>query len=189
MFIVTTMIVVGAVIVVVVVTLFWFVLTYNRLVQLRTQVRNSWASVEVQLKRRHDLIPNLVQTVQGYAAHERETLEAVDDARTNAALAPGPAGQAAGNDSLTRSLNSLFAVAESYPDLKADQEFIALQRQLDDTEDHIAYARLYYNDAVLSLNNKVSTVPSALVASMFHFQRADFFKIAEGEDGPVTVRY
>ena len=143
----------------------------------------------MQLKRRYDLVPNLVETVKGYAAHERQTLQAVTDARAMASSAQGPAQQAASDDALTKTLKSLFAVAESYPDLKANQEFLNLQQQLDETENRISYARQYYNDAVLGLNTKVSTIPSAIVASMFHFQQAQFFQAGSGEDGPVAVQF
>lgn len=187
--VVTGLVIGGVAGVLVLLVLIWVLLTYNRLVRLRNQVQNSWAQIEVQLKRRYDLVPNLVETVKGYAVHERDTLEAVTEARAAASSLQAPTQQAANDDALTGTLKSLFAVAEAYPDLKANQEFLQLQQQLEDTENRIAYARQYYNDAVLTLNTKVSTVPSVLVASMFGFRRAQFFQAGAGEAGPVPVQF
>jgi LemA protein len=186
---VTAVIVVVVIAVLVVVVGLWFAVTYNRLVRQRNHVQDAWAQVEVQLKRRYDLVPNLVETVKGYAAHERQTLEAVTEARAGAVQAQSPGEQAAGENALTGALRSLFAVAESYPDLKANQNFLGLQQQVEETESRIAYARQYYNDAVLGLNNSVSTFPSALVASTAHIARAEFFRTGPGEEGPVAVRF
>ena len=158
---------------------------YNGLVRLRNVVQESWRQIDVELTRRHDLIPNLVETVKGYAAHERETLQAVTNARAMAA-APGasPAQQAQQENVLTAALGRLFAVAEAYPDLKANQNFLQLQRDLTDTEDRLAASRRFYNANVRSLNTKVETVPSNVVAGLFHIGRAEYF---EAEDPAVRV--
>jgi LemA protein len=158
---------------------------YNGLIRLRNVVQESWRQIDVELNRRHDLIPNLVETVKGYASHERGTLEAVTNARA-AAAAPGssPAQQAQQENVLTQALGRLFAVAEAYPDLKANQNFLDLQRQLAETEDRIAASRRYYNANVRSLNTKVETVPSNIVAGMFHIERAEYF---EAEDPQVRA--
>ncbi len=154
-------------------------LIYNGLVSGRLQVREGWSSVQVQLQRRADLIPNLVETVKGYAAHERGVFESVTEARSRlqTAATPGEAGSA--NNALTQALRSLFAVAEAYPDLKANQNFRDLQSQLAETEDKIAYARNYYNALVLQFNSRVSTVPGVFVAGPLGFHEAEFFA---GED-------
>jgi LemA protein len=158
---------------------------YNGLIRLRNVVQESWRQIDVELNRRHDLIPNLVETVKGYASHERGTLEAVTNARA-AAAAPGssPAQQAQQENVLTQALGRLFAVAEAYPDLKANQNFLDLQRQLAETEDRIAASRRYYNANVRSLNTKVETVPSNILAGMFHIERAEYF---EAEDPQVRA--
>jgi LemA protein len=158
---------------------------YHGLIRLRNVVQESWRQIDVELNRRHDLIPNLVETVKGYASHERGTLEAVTNARA-AAAAPGssPAQQAQQENVLTQALGRLFAVAEAYPDLKANQNFLDLQRQLAETEDRIAASRRYYNANVRSLNTKVETVPSNILAGMFHIERAEYF---EAEDPQVRA--
>jgi LemA protein len=164
---------------------------YNRLVRLRNQVDASWAQIDVQLKRRHDLIPNLVETVKGYAAHERSTLEAVTQAR-NAAVAAtgsGPAGRAEAENALTQSLGRLFALAEAYPNLKANENFAALQRELAATEDRIAYARQFYNTAVQTYNTAIQTIPGNLIAGPTGFKAREFFQAPDGERGPVQVRF
>jgi LemA protein len=150
---------------------------YNGLIKLRNVVQESWRQIDVELNRRHDLIPNLVETVRGYAAHERETLQAVTEARTRAA-APGssPLEQAQQENVLTAALGRLFAVAEAYPDLKANQGFLQLQRDLTDTEDRVAAARRFYNANVRALNTKVQTVPSNLVANLFKIAEAEYFE-------------
>ncbi len=150
---------------------------YNGLVRLRNVVQESWRQIDVELHRRHDLIPNLVETVKGYAAHERETLQAVTNARA-AAAAPGssPAQQAQQENVLTAALGRLFAVAEAYPDLKANQNFLQLQRDLTDTEDRVAASRRFYNANVRALNTKVETVPSNIVAGMFGITTAEYFE-------------
>jgi LemA protein len=170
----------------------WALATYNRLVRQRNQVQASWAQVDVQLKRRYDLIPNLVESVKGYAAHERGTLDAVVSARSGAmaaAQAPGVAGRAVAEDALTQALGRLFALAEAYPDLKANQNFAALQAELANTEDKIAYARQFYNSAVQTLNTSVQTVPTNFVAGLGGFRAMDFYQVAAEERGPVQVRF
>src|SRR4051794_4243245 len=153
---------------------------YNGLIRLRNVVQESWRQIDVELNRRHDLIPNLVETVKGYASHERETLQAVTNARA-AAASPGasPAQQAQQENVLTQALGRLFAVAEAYPDLKANQNFLQLQRDLTDTEDRVAAARRFYNANVRALNTKVETVPSNIVAGMFHVGRAEYFEVED----------
>jgi LemA protein len=162
---------------------------YNGLVRSRLQVREAWSSIDIQLKRRSSLIPNLVETVKGYAAHERETLENVTRARSQLDNA-GTAQQAAqANNMLTSALRSLFAVSEAYPDLKANANFQQLQSELADTEDKIAYARQFYNRNVLSYNGKVQTVPTAIIAGMFGFTTETFFEAEEGARADVNVSF
>jgi LemA protein len=175
-----TLIVLAVVVVVAVVS----VLIYNGLVRRRNQVDNAWSQIDVQLKRRYDLIPNLVETVKGYASHERGTLEAVTEARARAINAQGPA-----DHGLTGALKSLFAVAESYPDLRASQNFLELQQELSATEDRTAYARQYYNDAVLTYNNAVTTVPQSIFAAIFKFRTREYFQVGGEERGPVRVQF
>jgi len=165
---------------------------YNSLVRSRNKVDNSWSQIDVQLKRRYDLIPNLVETVKGYAKHERETLEAVTNARANAINAQSGgnvAEQAQAENVLSGALKSLFAVSEAYPDLKANQNFLQLQEELTSTEDRIAYARQFYNDSVLSYNNSIQTVPKNIIAGMFNFEKREFFEGAPEETGPVKVEF
>jgi LemA protein len=164
---------------------FWVVAIYNRLVRSRNRVDNSWAQIEVQLKRRHDLIPNLVETVKGYAAHERGTFEAVTQARTAAQQAQGPAAAAQAEGILSQALGRLFAVAEAYPELKASQNFLDLQGQLRDTEDKIAVSRQVYNDTVLTFNNAIQTFPAVMLANSFGFSKREFFEIEEAGDRDV----
>jgi LemA protein len=182
---------VGLIIVVVliflVVLFFW--LGYNSLVKRRNQVDNAWSQIDVQLKRRHDLIPNLVETVKGYAAHERGTFEAVTQARANAINAQTPAAQAQAENVLSGALKSLFAVAEAYPDLKANQNFLNLQEELTSAEDRVAYARQYYNDSVLSYNTQTQKFPTVLLAGMFHFEKREFFDAAPEETETPQVSF
>ena len=164
---------------IVVVIALYFGWTYNRLVGLRNQVQNSWAQIDVQLKRRHDLIPNLVETVRGYMQYERETLEAVTNARN---LAQGAIGKGVGNQSraeaeLSGALARLLAVVENYPDLKANQNFLALQEELTSTENKISFSRQFYNDSVLGYNNRTQMFPSNIVASMTGFRAGEFFEV------------
>ena len=174
---------------VVVVVLLYLATSYNRLVKLRNRIANAWAQIDVQLKRRYDLIPNLVETVKGYAKHERETFEAVTQARANAINAQGVAAQAGAENMLTNTLKSLFAVAEAYPELKANQNFLSLQEELTSTEGRIAYARQFYNDAVLQLNTKVQSFPSNIIANMFGFREHEYFEADDTSRGPVTVQF
>ena len=156
---------------------------YNGLVGLRNQVKNSWAQIDVQLKRRYDLIPNLVETVKGYMKHERETLEAVTNARNLAqqGVSAGAAERGKLEGGLTAALSRLLAVAENYPDLKANQNFLALQEELTSTENKISFSRQYYNDSVLKFNNKIQMFPSNIVAGMFGFKVGEFFEVTEAE--------
>ena len=175
---------------VVLLLLIWVVTSFNKLVRQRNQVRAAWAQTDVQLKRRYDLIPNLVETVKGYAGHERATLEAVTAARTNAMGAQGGvAERAEAENALTATLGRLFALSEAYPDLKANQNFLALQRELATTEDKIAYARQFYNSAVQTLNNSVQSLPTNFVAGLGGFKEEPYFEAAGGERGPVQVRF
>jgi LemA protein len=162
---------------------------YNGLVKRRNQVDNSWSQIEVQLKRRHDLIPNLVESVKDYMAYEQETLTAVTQARAAAIDAgkQGPQAQAEAENFLTGTLKSLFAVAENYPDLKANQNVMQLQEELTSTENKIAFARQFYNDSVLTYNNKIQMFPSNLIAGMFNFTIRQFFEAPEGERAVPTV--
>lgn len=153
---------------------------YNRLVRLRNRTDNAWAQVDVQLRRRYDLIPNLVETVKGYAGHEKETLEAVTAARNSAVSADSIAEQGAAEGMLTGALRKLFALSESYPELRASQNFLSLQSDLGETENKIAVARQIYNDATLTYNNAVQTVPSSIVAALARFKTAEYFEI-EGD--------
>jgi LemA protein len=177
------------ILVVVVVVALYLAMSYNRLVKLRNRIANAWAQIDVQLKRRYDLIPNLVETVKGYAKHERETFDAVTQARANAINAQGVAAQAGAENMLSNTLKSLFAVAEAYPELKANQNFLALQEELTSTEGRIAYARQFYNDAVLQLNTKVQSFPSNIIANMFGFREHEYFEADDTSRGPVTVQF
>ncbi len=164
---------------VVVVLVLGLILFYNRLVRLRNRVENAWAQVDVQLKRRYDLIPNLVETVKGYASHERETFEAVTAARTRAQAAQGPAEQGAAEGILGQALGRLFAVAEAYPELQADENFRQLQEELAQTENRIAVSRQVYNDTVLTYNTAIQTVPGVFFAGPFGFTKRDFFEVED----------
>ena len=188
---VSTLVVLAVPLVLVVLLAFWFIATYNRLVRQRNQVQAAGAQVDVQLKRRHDLIPNLVETVRGYAAHERGTLDAVVTARQGAVATVGAprASQAQAEGALSQALSRLLAVAEAYPDLKANQNFLALQGELGATEDKIAYSRQFLNSAVQTFNTSVQSVPTNLVAGIGGFRVADFFQAAGDERGPVSVRF
>jgi len=167
----------------------WAILTYNRLVSLRNRVDNGWSQIDVQLRRRYDLIPNLVETVQGYAAHERELFEHVTQARARAIDATAMPDQVGAENQITQGLRQLLAVAENYPDLKANQNFLALQEELTGTESKIAYARQFYNDQVMRLNTLIGTFPSNLVAEAFGFAPREFFDIEDPARGPATVDF
>jgi LemA protein len=180
---------------IVVLVLLAFIASYNRFVRQRNLVQESWRQIDVELKRRHDLIPNLVETVRGYATQERTVLQAVTDARASAmqtmqATAAGVAAQAQAETQLGRALGSLFAVAENYPDLKSSQNFLALQQQLAETEDRIAAGRRFYNNNVRGLNTRVEAFPSSVVAGMFGFTKADYFEVDDpAERAPVSVDF
>jgi len=165
----------------------WFVFIFNGLVRLRNQVKNAWAQIDVQLKRRHDLIPNLVETVKGYKDFERATLEAVTKARNVAqqAIGQGVGAQAKAEGELSGALSRLLAVVERYPDLKANQNFLALQEQLTSTENKISFSRQFYNDSVLNYNNKTQMFPSNIVAGMTGFKQGEFFKVEEAAEREV----
>ena len=168
---------IGGILIVLVV---WVVAAYNGLVRLRNAVKNAWSQIDVQLKRRYDLIPNLVETVKGYAGHERETLEAVVRARQQAIeISDSVVDQAKAENMLSQTLRSLFALSESYPDLKANQNFLALQEELSSTENKISFSRQYYNDSAMTFNNKTEVFPTNLIAKNFGFDRADFFEIED----------
>lgn len=177
------------VIVVLVLVLLYLVSTYNVLVKLRNMVRDQWSQIDVQLKRRFDLIPNLVETVKGYAKHESETFEAVIKARNTFLSAKTPEEEMAANGELTKVMSKLFALSENYPELKANTNFLQMQNDLKDVEDKIAYARQFYNDVVLKLNNKVEMFPSNLVAGMFKVTKEKFFEVAEAERENVKVSF
>ena len=164
----------------------WLIGAYNGLVRLRNQVRNAWSQIDVQLKRRHELIPNLVETVKGYMRHERETLEAVVEARQQAVqVGDDIADRAEVENALTQTLRTLFAVAEAYPELKANENFLALQEELTSTENKISFARQHYNDSAMRYNNKTEMFPSNLVATSFNFEPAEFFEVEVSEEREV----
>jgi LemA protein len=166
---------------------------YNRFVKLRTRVKEAWSDIDVQLKRRYDLIPNLIETVKGYAAHEQSTFDKVTKARADAISAEGAHDKAQAENMLTGALKSVFAVAEAYPDLKANENFLELQRELTDTENKIQAARRFYNTNVRDMNISVQTFPSNIVAGVFHFIKEEFFELDEAEAGaakePVKVNF
>lgn len=167
----------------------WLAGTYNGLVALRQGVKNAWAQIEVQLKRRHDLIPNLVNTVKGYAAHEKDTLERVISARARATAATTPAEMIKAEGELSSALARLLAVSEAYPDLKANQNFLSLQEELTSTENRIAYARQFYNDSVTRLNTRVQSFPAVFVAGLFGFKEEPFFEAPAEERRAPAVQF
>jgi len=168
---------------------FMLVTMYNGLVQLRVRCDSAWSDIDIQLKRRHDLIPNLVETVKGYAAHEKGTFEDIAKFRSMAMQATTPADKAAAENQLTGALKSLFAVAENYPQLKASEEFTQLQGSLSQTEDTIQNARRYYNAVVRDLNTKIQSFPTNILAGMFGFQARQFFEVAAADREPVAVKF
>jgi LemA protein len=176
-------------IVVLVLVALYAVVSYNGLVSMRNRIENAWAQIDVQLKRRYDLIPNLVETVKGYASHERETLDAVIQARNAGMNAQGPHDQAQAENMLTGALKSLFALSEAYPDLKANQNFAQLQEELTGTEGRIAYARQFYNDTVYRYNTKVQSFPSNILANMFRFSEREYFQADDESRGPTQVSF
>ena len=177
------------ILIVVAVIVLYVISTYNGLVVLRNKVKDQWSQIEVQLKRRADLIPNLVETVKGYAAHEKDTLEAVVSARNKAVSATTPEAEMQANGELSQALGRLFALTEAYPDLKANTNFVDLQNQLKETEDKISYARQFYNDTVLQYNNKREMFPSSIVASIFNFKAAEFFQATEADKEVPQVKF
>ena len=181
--------VIGIILGIIVLVALFFGSTYNSLVKLRNMVKDQWSQIDVLLKRRADLIPNLVETVKGYTKHESETLEAVINARNRAVSAQGAEAEMKANGELTGALNKLFALAESYPDLKANTNFMDLQNNLKDTEDKISYARQFYNDAVLKYKNKHEVFPSNIVAGMFGFKPEPFLEANDTERENVKVSF
>jgi len=173
-----------------VIILLWIISTYNGLIRRRNRTKEAWADIDIQLKRRYDLIPNLVEMVKGYAAHERQLFENVTEARAKAIGAQGMKEKAAAENSLSNTLKSLFAVAENYPDLKASVNFLELQRELTDTEDKIQAARRFYNTNVMELNTQIESFPANTIASTFGFKQMELFEIAEAvEKEPVSVKF
>ena len=173
-----------------VILVLWLILTYNRFITLRNRVKEAWADIDVQLKRRYDLIPNLVETVKGYASHERELLEKVTQARTQAMGAQTIRERGDAENALSQTLKSLFAVSENYPQLKASENFLELQRELTDTEDKIQASRRFYNGNVRDFNTMLQSFPQNAVAGVFKFKAAEFFEITEAaEKEPVSVKF
>ncbi|VVB66167.1 LemA family protein [Candidatus Gugararchaeum adminiculabundum] len=167
----------------------WIIMIFNSLVTLRTRIDGAWSQIDVQLKRRYDLIPNLVATVKGYAKHEKDVFENVTKARSALMTAQGPAAKADANNMLTGALKSLFAVAEAYPQLKANENFKALQDELTGTENKIAYSRQFYNDSVMEYNTKIQLFPGSLIAGSFGFIAREYFKIEEAAREAVKVSF
>ena len=177
------------ILIIVLLLVIYVIYQYNSLITLRNRVKNAWSQIDVQLKRRTDLIPNLVETVKGYATHEKTVFENVTKARSSLMNAKTVQENAEANNQLTDTLKSLFAVAENYPDLKASENFRQLQAQLSETEDKIAYSRQFYNDTVLMFNNKVQVFPSNVLANLFHFNEAEYFEVADSERSVPEVKF
>lgn len=169
--------------------IFYVINTYNVLVGLRNQVKNAWSQIDVQLKRRHDLIPNLIETAKGYMKHERETLEAIVNARSQAMSSQSVGDKAKAEGMLSDAVSKFFVVVENYPDLKANQNFLALQEELTSTENKIAFARQAYNDQALFFNNKIEMFPSNIVAGILNFTKQEFFEIPEAERAAPKVQF
>ena len=167
----------------------WFISVYNTLVKLRNRVQNSWAQIDVQLKRRFDLIPNLVETVKGYAAHEKDVLEKVTQARSMVQSAQSLEQRQQAENMLTDTLRSLFAVAEAYPQLQANQNFMELQRELSDLEAKIAFARQFFNDTTMNYNTEIQSFPNNILAGMFNFQAMPYFQVDEVQRQAVQVKF
>jgi LemA protein len=172
-----------------VVILLWVIGVYNALVRLRNEVKNAWSQIDVQLKRRHDLIPNLIETVKGYMTHERDTLENITKARAGAMAAQGVKETAQAENMLSQALGGLRVAVEAYPDLKANTNFLQLQEELTSTENKISFARQFFNDQVLGFNNKIEMFPSNIIAGMFNFKKEDFFEIEESEKAVPKVSF
>lgn len=177
------------IIAIVVLIILWFIATYNSLISLRNKVKDQWAQIDVQLKRRADLIPNLVETVKGYAKHESSTLEDVVKARNTFATATTPEEEMKASGELSQALSRLMVLTESYPELKANENFLSLQGDLRECEDKISMMRQFYNDVVLKYNNKVETIPSNIVANMCHFETKPFFEVAEADKEAPKVSF
>lgn len=177
------------VIVIIVISGIYFATTYNSLIGMRNRVKDQWSQIDVELKRRTDLIPNLVEVVKGYAKHEKETLNGVIEARNKFNSASTMEEEMEASNQITGALNHLFALSEAYPDLKANANFISLQEDLKNTEDKIALSRQLYNDTVLTLNNKIEMFPSNIIASMFKFKQETFFKVEENERKNIEVKF
>lgn len=169
--------------------IFWGIGVYNRLIELQVRTENAWSQISVQLKRRWDLIPNLVNVVQGYAQHEKSTLEAVIAARNAAVSAEGVAQTAEAENMLTGMLRQVFALSEAYPELKANQNFMQLQQELTTTEDKISYSRQHYNDVIMEFNSTIAQVPTNIIANMFNFTKKDFFEVEEAETQTPVVSF
>ena len=185
---------IGTIIIIIVVgvlliLVFYAIGVYNNLINARNKAKDQFSQIDVQLKRRSDMIPNLVETVKGYAKHEKSTLEDVVKARNTYLSASTPEGQLKADGQLTAAVNKLFALAESYPDLKANESFLSLQKELTTCEEKITYARQFYNDSVLSYNNKIELFPSSIIASMFHFEKEKFFEASAEERKNVQVKF
>lgn len=174
---------------IIVVVLLYIFFMYNSLITARVRIKEALSQIDVQLKRRTDLIPNLVETVKGYAKHEKEVFENITKARSNLMAATTTKEKADANNQLTQTLKSLFAVAENYPDLKASENFMSLQEELTDTEDKIAYSRQFLNSTVLDYNTKISVFPGVIIANMFHFQPSEFFAATDEDKKPVKVNF
>ena len=183
------MLVVIVVIALVVLLALYVIVSYNGLVSLRNRIENAWAQIDVQLTRRYDLIPNLVETVKGYAAHERETLDAVIQARNAGMAAQTPHDKAEAENQISGALKSLFALSEAYPDLKANQNVAQLQEELTGTEGRIAYARQFYNDTVYRYNTKIQSFPGNVLANIFRFSEREYFQADDESRGPTQVRF
>ena len=177
------------IVVIILLVIIYLVAAYNGLIRRRNQIENAWSQIDVQLKRRHDLIPNLVETVKGYAAHEKSTLDAVIQARNAAVAAPTPGATAVAEGQLTGALRQLFALGEAYPDLKANQNFLSLQEELSATEGRVAYARQFYNDSVLEYNNKLQQFPTVYYAKILNFERREYFETDEAARETPAVEF
>ena len=180
-------IILGVIAIILIVLIIFFIGTYNKLVQLRNKVRDQWSQIDIQLKQRFDLIPNLIETVKGYAKHEKETLTAVVEARNSAMEAKTTEEEM--NEKLTGALTKLFALSEAYPELKADENFRSLQENLKETEEKIAYARSFYNDTVMKYNNAIEVFPTVLIAGLLGFKKMEFLTITEEEKQNVKVEF
>ena len=183
------MIIIILIVALIILLLIWGIATYNRLITERLKVQTQWSQIDVVLKQRFDLIPNLVETVKGYAAHENEALQAVTDARSRYLGASDAEGQMKASAELSGAMSRLMAVAESYPDLKANQNFLQLQQQLAAMEEKLANYRQFYNDTVMRYDRLLETVPTNLIANMFHFEKAEFFKVEEAEKAKINIKF